>query len=171
MEVWKDIEGYEGHYQVSNIGNVRNTKTGKLLTGDKNTVGYKRVILYTPIKKRFFIHRLVAYHFVDGYNKSLIVNHKDGNKANNRFDNLEWVTRSENDLHAFRLGLRKAHKCTFRNEIEQYDIKTGEVVQVYKNAQDCCERFGVTRGVIYNTCNGKQKSCKGFGLRYKSKVS
>ena len=101
--MWKPIKNYEGYYEVSDEGEIRNVKTNKILTGDYNTAGYRRVVLYTPIKQRFFIHRLVAEHFCEGYNKNLVVNHRDGNKTNNRADNLEWVTRSQNDLHAFNL--------------------------------------------------------------------
>ena len=54
MEIWKDIEGYEGYYQISSMGNVKNVKANKLLLGDVNRVGYKRVILCSPVKKRFF---------------------------------------------------------------------------------------------------------------------
>ena len=105
-EVWKPIKGYENYYSISNLGNVRNDKTHRILQGDCNTVGYKRVILYVPIKKRFFVHRLVAYHFVDGYSNEFVVNHKNGDKKDNRAENLEWVSRSENDFHAFRNDLR-----------------------------------------------------------------
>lgn len=101
MEIWKDIQGYEGYYQISSEGNVRNVKTNQILIGDTNNIGYRRVTLYSPTKKRFFIHRLVALHFCEGYKKNLVVNHKDGNKLNNNYQNLEWVTRSQNDLHAY----------------------------------------------------------------------
>ena len=60
-----------------------------IIIGDKNNMGYRRVTLYTPIKKRFFVHRLVAYHFCRGYKEDLVVNHKDGNKLNNEASNLE----------------------------------------------------------------------------------
>lgn len=165
-EIWKDIVGYEGYYQISSSGQVRNTKTKKILIGDTNNIGYRRVTLYSPIKKRFFIHRLVAQHFCDGYTEDLVVNHIDGNKLNNRADNLEWVTRSENDLHAYKLDLRKPHPCTFKHKIECYDLNTGEVIKVYNNTQECCDDLKVARTNIYNCCNGKQKSCKGYGLRY-----
>jgi len=166
MNKWKDIIGYEGYYQVSSDGQVKNTRTNKILNGDINNIGYKRVILYTPIKKRFFIHRLVATHFCDGYRDELIVNHKDGNKLNNNANNLEWITKSENDLHAFKLGLRNAYPCTFKHKIEAYNLETGERYKIYKNTQDCCNDLKVARTNIYNCCNGKQKSCRGYGLRY-----
>ena len=83
-EEWKDIEGYENYYIISNTGKIKSLLTNKLLAlSDVNNMGYKRVTLYKPVKKRFFVHRLVAYHFCEGYSEDLVVNHKDGNKQNN----------------------------------------------------------------------------------------
>lgn len=166
MEIWKDINDYEGYYQVSSYGRVRNVKTKQILTGDTNNAGYRRVTLYSPVKKRFFVHRLVALHFCEGYSENLIVNHKDGNKLNNNADNLEWVTRSENDLHAYKNNLRKPHPCTFKKKVAAYDLTTLEIVKIYKNVQECCDDLQVARSNIYNCCNGKQKSCRGYGLKY-----
>ena len=166
MEIWKDIKGYEGYYQISSFGNIRNIKTQKLLIGDINNIGYRRVTLYQPIKKRFFIHRLAALHFCEGYNENLVVNHKDGNKLNNNYQNLEWVTHSENDLHAYKLNLRQKHPCTFKHRIISYNLKTNEIIKKYENTQECCNDLKVSRSSIYNCCNGKQKSCCGIGLRY-----
>lgn len=167
MEIWKDIQGYEGYYQISNLGNVKNVKTNKILIGDTNNIGYKRVTLYAPIKKRFFIHRLVALHFCDGYEENLVVNHIDGDKTNNKANNLEWVTRSENDLHAFKLNLRKAYPCNFKHSILAFDKDTKKFVKEFQNIKECEEELGVARSNIYNCCNGKQKSCKGYILKYK----
>ena len=167
MEKWKDIIGYEGYYQISNFGNVKNVQTNKILIGDTNNVGYKRVILYKPIKKRFFIHRLVAIYFCDGYKENLVVNHKDGNKQNNHFNNLEWVTHSENDLHAFKMNLRNAHPSKFKYSILAYDKNTKLLVKEYKNIQECCNDLQVARSNVYNCCNGKQQSCRGYILKYK----
>lgn len=145
---------------------MKNTRTQKILTGDVNTAGYQRVFLYVPIKKRFFVHRLVAAHFVDGFEKGLVVNHKDGNKRNNKADNLEWVTRSQNDLHAFRNGLRKVYPSQFRKKIESYDLKTLQTIKHYENIDECRFDLNVARPTVYNCCNDKQKSCRGVGLRY-----
>lgn len=166
MEIWKDIEGYEGYYQISSDGRVKSLISNKILIGDTNNLGYKRVTLYTPIKKRFFIHRLVALHFCDGYAENLIVNHKDGNKQNNKAENLEWITHSQNDLHAFQNNLRKANPCTFKHRILAYDKNTLELVKIYTNTKECEEDLKVARANIYNCCNGKQKSCKGYILKY-----
>ena len=166
MEIWKDIQGYEGYYQISSEGNIRNIKTKQILIGDTNNLGYRRITLYTPVKKRFFIHRLVALHFCEGYSEGLVVNHKDGNKQNNNYTNLEWVTRSENDLHAYRMNLRQPHPCTFKHRIISYNLETNEIIKIYKNVQECCDNLKVARTNIYNCCNGKQKSCRGVGLKY-----
>ena len=166
MEIWKDIIGYEGYYQISNLGNVKNIQTNKILIGDTNNLGYRRVTLYTPIKKRFFILRLVALHFCEGANDELVVNHIDGNKLNNAATNLEWVTHSQNDLHAYKLNLRQSHPCAFKHRILAYDKNTLELVKIYENTQICADDLQVARSNIYNCCNGKQKSCKGYILKY-----
>ena len=166
MEIWKDIIGYANYYEISSFGRVRNKKTQNILIGDMNNAGYRRVILYTPVKKRFFIHKLVAIHFCENYKEGLVVNHKDGNKTNNYASNLEWVTRSENDLHALKNNLRKIYPCTFKHQIYAYDKKTKELIKVYKNVQECCDDLKVARSNVYNCCNGKQQSCRGYILQY-----
>ena len=165
-EIWKDIKGYEGYYQISSEGQVKSLISNKILIGDTNNLGYKRVVLYTPIKKRFFIHRLVALHFCEGYAENLVVNHKDGNKQNNKAENLEWITHSQNDLHAFQNNLRKVYPCTFKHKIFAYDKNTLELVKIYANTKECEDDLKVARTNIYNCCNGKQKSCKGYILKY-----
>ena len=166
MEEWKDVKGYEGYYQISSYGRIKNIQTGQILKGDTNNIGYKRVWLYVPVKKRFFIHRLVAFHFCEGYQENLVVNHKDGNKLNNIAENLEWTTHSENDLHAYKLNLREPHPCQFKHRVIAYDLITGETIKIYNNVEDCCNDLEVARSNVYNCCNGKQKSCRGYGLKY-----
>ena len=117
-EIWKPIKGYEDTHDVSNLGRVRrsltapirgSTKRGRILKGDAAT-GYIRVTLRSDAKSdRKLLHRLVANAFLDGMPRQH-VNHKDGNKLNNRLDNLEYVTDQENVRHAWRMGLCKAHK-------------------------------------------------------------
>jgi hypothetical protein len=104
-EIWKDIEGYEGLYQVSNLGHVKSLRNNIILKSHKYPNGY----LYAAFKvkgkcKMIMIHRLVAKSFLLRPEKTE-VNHKDGNKENNAIENLEWVTRSENINHALQTGL------------------------------------------------------------------
>lgn len=161
METWKDIEGYEGYYQVSNLGNIKNTKTNYIIKlSDINSVGYYRVTLYNPVKKRFFVHRLVAYHFCDGYNENLVVNHKDGNKQNNKAENLEWVTHSDNDLHAYDKGLRnvcgaaKAQKKKTERKVILTDINTNEQI-IFNNYKECAEYFNLNKVYVQQCCRGE----------------
>lgn len=101
-EQWKDIPGYVGRYQVSDQGRVRGAR-GVLKPGACR--GYLIVHLWP--KGTVAVHRLVASAFVDGHSPGLEVNHKDGDKHNNRAANLEWVTKAQNQMHAVAIGLRR----------------------------------------------------------------
>lgn len=120
--LWKPVKDYEGLYEISNTGLVKSLSktwiTGKgngrihttsemILKPSISKFGYARVALSKNGKfKKFQLHRLVAFAFCDGYFENSQVNHKDGNKLNNRFENLEFVTASENIQHAFDSGLK-----------------------------------------------------------------
>lgn len=109
-EIWKDIEGYEGKYQISNLGRIRSVKTQyKILKPDLyNGRGYANITLIKDDEKfKTVIHRLVAKAFIPNPKDKPIVNHINGNKLDNRADNLEWCTESENAEHAYKTGLRK----------------------------------------------------------------
>lgn len=106
-EIWKDIPGYKGLYQVSSFGNIKNRFKVKKQSIDR--YGYPCLKLSKDAHKlHFTVHRLVAITFISNpYNKPQ-VNHIDGNKLNNNISNLEWCSNSENAIHAFKLGLRKS---------------------------------------------------------------
>ncbi|MDM0987481.1 NUMOD4 domain-containing protein [Clostridium perfringens] len=117
MEVWKEIKGYEGMYQISNLGRVKALeridsrglrRKEKILKYNNTKNGYLEAVLCKNGKtKHITVHRLVAIHFIENINNLPIVNHIDGNKQNNKVDNLEWCTYSYNVKHAFRTGLAK----------------------------------------------------------------
>lgn len=173
IEEWRDIEGYEGYYQVSNFGNIRNTKTNYIIKlSDINSVGYYRVTLYKPIKKRFFVHRLVAYHFCNGYDEKLIVNHKDGNKQNNNANNLEWITHSKNDLHAYNHGLRKIsgaaieQKKKSERKVILTNINTEIDEFIFNNYKECAEYFGLNKTYVQQCCRGIYLLKRKYKARY-----
>jgi len=126
IEIWHPCAGYETHYEVSNLGNVRSIErmvnnrlnTGlrkspqKVLKQGKSKSGYYIVSFCVDgVKSNQTVHRLVARAFIANESNKPQVNHKDGNKLNNHLDNLEWVTVSENGLHAYRvLGISAWNK-------------------------------------------------------------
>lgn len=132
-EIWKDIKGYEGLYQVSNLGRVKSLDTiDRLHRKHKSNIkhqcnngnGYLIVNLkHNGKQKNHLVHRIVATTFLENPDNKREVNHKDGNKQNNCVDNLEFVTRSENIKHAFKMGLNKNLKGVnhpkFKLTIEQ----------------------------------------------------
>lgn len=120
-EEWRPVVGYEGLYEVSNLGCVRSLdryvdykgivrfRKGKILKQSLTTTGYKKVTLCDKNHKRKHakVHRLVAMAFIPKPKNKNLINHKDGNPLNNRMENLEWCTYSENITHAYQNGLRE----------------------------------------------------------------
>lgn len=109
-EIWRNIDGYDGKYQVSNLARVRSLHNGKvkIIKLDIIHTGYLRITLYKDGKtKNHYVHVLVAKAFIPNPENKPYVNHRDGNKQNNAIENLEWVTGSENILHAYETGLKK----------------------------------------------------------------
>jgi uncharacterized protein YerC len=111
MEIWKTVPLYENRYEVSNFGRIKSLKkphrTYEKILKPVFQNGYYAIDLGNGINiKRFLLHRIVCSAFNDNLENKPQVNHKDGNKLNNSLDNLEWCTRSENQLHAIETGLR-----------------------------------------------------------------
>lgn len=155
-EIWKDIPEYPG-YQISSLGNVRSNKYGdwRLLKPALDGAGYLIVYLRKDKKSiRFHVHRLVAQVFVNG--NSSDVNHKNGTKTDNRAENLEWCSRSENVKHAIRvLGLGKTRK------IAQYD-RRGNYIKTWANAYEVQEKLGINHGNINSCVNKRRKTAGGY---------
>ena len=167
-EIWRDIEGYKGLYQISNKGHVKSLKWGKerILRPMINTSGYYCIILCNDsVKKAFQLHRLVAQAFIPNlYNKPQ-VNHLDENKLNNCVDNLEWATAKEN----INFGTRNERSGYSRSKpIFQYS-KSGEFIREWQGAHEVERVLGIGNSHIIACCKGKRKSAGGYIWRYKEK--
>jgi len=121
MEIWKSINGFENLYKISSSGKIKSLGNGKSTNGKYkcerilktgiSTRGYEKVKLFKDGKRYYFnVHRLVAINFLLEKDGKKEVNHKDGDKLNNSVNNLEWVSASENQLHAFATGLQVAKR-------------------------------------------------------------
>lgn len=162
-EEWRDIEGYEGYYQVSDLGNVRSLyKEPKVLkTVTRKEQGYVTVCLFLKGKNYCkYVHRLVAGAFLDICLKDseTEVNHKDGDKTNNNVVNLEWLTRVENVQHA-RDVLGVLHG--FQNDKRAKKLDAGKVVEMYrlrnegKTFQQIADKLEVQQTTAINVLSGK----------------
>jgi len=170
LETWKDIEGYNGYYQVSNHGRVRSiervVKRGSnylpvseriLKLGTK--CGYKTVALSKYGKVKYYqVHRLVAKSFIPNPKNLPCVNHKDENPGNNNVSNLEWCTKSyNNSYNDVRI---KAAVCKRKPIIQM--SKSGKFIKEWSHAREAAECLGLSKGAIYQCCKGKIKTSGGF---------
>ena len=156
--MWKNIPNWEEYYKINEYGEVKNKKTGNLISGDINNCGYHRVTLYhTSKKQRFFRHRLVAELFIPNLNHYKEINHKDGNKSNNHISNLEWCDRTHNERECRRLGLKEYKPF----QVIYYNGK----LKNFEFTPQLAEELGVTKRTIMNYLQGKSKRYKNFGIK------
>ena len=164
QEIWKNIPNYEGIYQISNLGNIRSCKNNKIRKSIKQKSGYLRIILTKNQKQKATnVHILVAKNFVPNPNNLPFVNHIDGNKENNKSDNLEWVTASQNMKHAIKKGLIKHHPWSVK--VAQYSLD-GKLIKVWDKMADASRHLNCHHSQIFDCCRGKQNTCKGYVWKY-----
>jgi hypothetical protein len=179
-EIWKDIKGFEGRYQVSNMGRVKSlarmvthrNKAGgltdmpipeRIICHNKTRRGYLIVSLSKDGKQYYrSLHRLVALHFCDGYKPGLVVNHKDENKLNNRADNLEWCTYKYNSNYG--TGIKRSSTKLWK-AIAQYD-KNGNLIATYNSGREASEKTGFPRPSISDWCRGAHPCKAGYIWRF-----
>lgn len=170
QEIWKNVIGYEGRYQVSNLGRVKSLlgrTRDRILKVAYNKRGYVKVWLFQQKAKAFSVHRLVCVAFhPNPYNKRE-VNHKNGIKNDNKADNLEWATPSENQSHAFKTGLSAFHKTKLLGNaqsvrvrivrIEQFDLQ-GNFIAAYASIKEAAKSIGMSEMYISSVSRNKYKS-------------
>lgn len=163
IEVWKDVVGYEGLYQVSNFGQVKNTKRQKVLIPQTNTWGYKHILLHkNGTRKTVTIHKLVVDAFITTERAGLQVNHKDENKSNNRLDNLELCTPAYN-MNYGTGNDRRAAKV--RKPILQINSE-GKIINTFISARQAHELFGYCYKHISDCCLGRRHTHAGCYWRF-----
>ena len=173
QEIWKDIKGYEGLYQISNLGRVR-SKNG-ILKPQKRQHGYLGIMLYgrgghpTRGFKHKSIHRLVAEAFIPNPNGYAEINHVDEDKTNNRADNLEWCTRKYNTTTGT-VQLRRSKTITngaCSKAVDQFTLD-GQFVARYPSMAEAERQTGVSAGSICNCAkhNGKHTYAGGYRWSY-----
>ncbi len=153
---WRYIKGFEGCYEVSEAGHVRNSVTGRALKLVPSTNGYLRVSLGRGHENRL-VHRLVAQAFCEGYAEHLDVNHKNGIRPDNRAENVEWVTRSENIAHSHRVLGRKRHAWA-----RPVAVRGQGFVMVFADQSALAKVLGVVPGSVASAIrkNHKVKGCE-----------
>lgn len=178
MEMWRDIRGYEGLYQVSNLGRVRSLDRyvdckngskqfwkGKIIAQAKDRDGYMIVALgrYNPNQK---VHRLVAETFIENLENKPEVGHMDCDESNNRVENLYWCTRGENMRHPItreRIKQTKQLKPIIQMTLE------GEIIGEYESLHDLQRKTNYSRWAVGECCKGNALTYKGFKWKYKKK--
>ena len=178
IEIWKDIEGYEGLYQVSNRGRVKSLSrkvTNAMFSINEHFVkvvdngnGYKSVSLWKDNKgKHFYVHRLVALAFVPNYNGYKYINHKDEDKSNNDVSNLEWCTAKYNCNYGNHTKkLKKSYILNGNNRpIDVYDMN-GVFLKTFDCSNDVCRELNIERRSLYSVCQGVVKSSKGYRFAF-----
>lgn len=166
-EIFVDIEGYEGKYQVSNLGRVKSLnyhreKKEKILKLRKDKDGYFYVFLYKNGKgKTYKVHKLVAITFIENPNKLPIINHKNEIKDDNKVDNLEWCTIKYNNN--YNNGQKRRAEKRYK-KVYQY-TKDLKLIKIWESIKECeCNDFNSSH--ITNCCRGKRKTHKGFIWSY-----
>lgn len=170
-ETWLPIKDVYPGYEVSSIGRVRRVANQRVLKQSLSS-GYRRITLGNP-EKNCYVHRLVANAFLDNPHAKREVNHKDGNRANNGVENLEWCTSSENSIHSYKvLGRRGSHfgkygsKSPWAKKVKQLSLE-GVVITTYGSITDAARDLGLHTSNIVNSIKGKgQQTAGGFRWEY-----
>jgi hypothetical protein len=178
MEIWKEIKGFEALYEVSNLGNVKRLKgyqaqKERHLSKINNKKDYLFVNLSKHgIKKAYYIHRLVASAFLENKKNKEEVNHINGIRGDNRLDNLEWTTRSENHFHRYNVlkqkgvNFGKTGAANWKSKkVHQLDLN-GNFLKSYPAVMEAMRKTNINEASIRGCICGKQKTAGGYKWKY-----
>lgn len=177
-ETWLPIKGYEGLYEISNLGRVkslkkvwyaaikhrqRNEKNETILKSSHSSHYHRVILIKNKIHTTALIHRLVAKHFIENNENKLQVNHIDGNKLNNRVENLEWVSSRENLIHAIKNNLK-----TYKHKGESHSavkVSCDTLGITFDCKKDASEKLGISLDSIWEVCRGRKIQVHGLTFR------
>jgi len=153
-EAWYPVHGYEGLYEINQQGKVKSLQKHNynyIMEQRIDRAGYNTVRLTKPgrLSSTQYVHRLLGFAFISNPLNKAFINHKDGNKLNNNLDNLEWVTHSENMLHAYNTGLIKIKTKSV------HDISSGKI---YSSIKEAAKALNINYGTCRNYLNGNIKT-------------
>lgn len=166
MEVWRTVEDFP-NYEISNMGRIRNINTGYVLSPGDNGHGYLQVTLcQNGEKKRVYIHRLVGIAFIPNPNNLPQINHRNENRADNRAENLEWISIKDNVNY----GTRAERFSLSRGKpVEQYDL-AGNYLNTWTGTREAERQTGISQSSISACCLGKRKTAGGFIWKFAKKM-
>ena len=179
-EIWKDVIGLEGIFQVSNMGRIRSLDKYANVCGGGKRLVKGRILKPTKLQNGYYeaqfhhkgeriiylLHRLVAIHFIDNPLNLPEVNHKDENPQNNNVENLEWCTSKYNANYGTR-NIRMMENREFVSVI-QFD-KNGNMIKQWNKMTDACKETGADISSMIRVCKGKQDTCVGYKWKYADK--
>ena len=165
QEVWKQMKEHSG-YEVSNFGNIKNIKTGRILKPSINNKGYLRFVVYINKKQKcFYIHRVVANNFIENKNNYNEINHINENKLDNRVQNLEWCTTKYNCNYGTRnIRVLNSKRHNFKTIIQK--DKNDNIIKIWKDIIEIKENTKYSKHNIYKCCEGKYKYAYGYKWNY-----
>ena len=164
FEYWMPISGFEGLYEVSNLGRVKSlpraTTSGRILKSSSNGMGYQHIVLTKNGKQKdFYVHRLVAEAVLPNPENLPEVNHKSEDKTDNRVENLEWCTKDYN---------LKYGTAQQRSLEHQHSVTVTNGVLTFNSLKEAAKYFNVGKTAICNCLKGRTQTCCGFSWSYVS---